>query len=312
MHTAIIVNPNAGALRRKPKLVEGLRAAQRDDTSVHITRSERELEEAAARAADRGATTVGVVGGDGTASLTLTAIARAYAGRKLPRIACLRGGTMNTVANSICGSAPNRPLELLARTQRAVKANGSVRVCRRPSLRVGQRLGFLFGTGVWYGYLAEYNQANGGQPTPLSAAAVLGRALASATVNGSLYTRLRQPQELAIQFAGEQWAALPYMTVCASTIAHAGLGFRPFHRAPATEAQFQIFAIKAPPSEVLRDLPSVWFGRGLRSTTAHDTTTTWAELRGPGTFGYAVDGDLGTAQDSLRLELGPVFEFLRI
>jgi hypothetical protein len=102
------------------------------------------------------------------------------------------------------------------------------------------------------------------------------------------------------------------MTVCASTIAHAGLGFRPFQRAVATEQEFQLVAIKGRARALLRDLPGVWLGRGLRPTTAHDTTTTWAELHAPGEFKYAVDGDLCSAQGSLRLELGPTFEFLRI
>ena len=279
---------------------------------MYVTRDARELEEASARAADRGATTIGVVGGDGTASMTLTAIERAYQGRRLPRIAFLRGGTMNTVANSITGPAPNRPLELLKRTLRAAKANGSVEVTRRPALRVGERLGFLFGTGVWSGYLAEYNQARGGQPTPLSAATVLGRALASAAMQGKTYERMRELQPLAVKFGEGAWPANAYMTICASTIAHAGLGFRPFHRAAATEQAFQIFAIRASAKDVLRDLPGVWLGRGLRPSTAHDTVTTWAELDGAGPFTYAVDGDLGSAQGSLRIELGPLFEFLRI
>jgi diacylglycerol kinase (ATP) len=310
--TAIIVNPHAGSLRRQPKLVESLRAVEGRDVSVFVTQDASELEEAAARAADRGATLIGVTGGDGTASMTLTAIERAYQGRKLPRIAFLRGGTMNTVANSITGGAPNKPVENLKRTIAAAKANGSMKVSRRPALRIAERLGFLFGTGVWHGYLAEYNQARGGMPTPVSAAAVFGRALASSALNGPMYRRMVETQQLAITHAEGDWPSFPYMTVCASTIAHAGLGFKPFHRATASEQAFQILAIRERPAVVLRDMPSVWLGRGLRPDTAHDTTTAWAELKCEGSFGYAVDGDLASAQGSLRIELGPTFEFLRI
>ena len=312
MSTAIIVNPNAGSLRRKPALIEGLRDANSADAPVFVTRDARELEEVAARAADRGIATIGIVGGDGTAAMTITAIWRAFEGRPLPRIAFLRGGTMNTIASSITGSAPNRPLELLKLTVIATKANGKSRLVRRPALRIGDRLGFLFGTGVWHGYLAEYNQSRGGQPTPFSAATVLGRALMSAARKGPMYTRMLEPTEVAINYAEGTWASQPYMTVCASTIAHAGLGFRPFHRTLATEQAFQLIAIKATPRDVLRDMPSVWLGRGLRPSTAHDTTTSWVELSAQGSFGYAVDGDLSAAQGTLRIELGPVFEFLRI
>jgi len=312
VHTAIIVNPNAGSIRRRPQLLESFRAHASGETSVHVTQDAGDLELAAARAADLGSTLVGVVGGDGTASMTLTALARAYEGRRLPRIAFLRGGTMNTVANSICGAARNRPLELLKRALRAAKANGQSPVHTRPTLRVGERLGFLFGTGVWSGYLAEYNQARGGQPTPLSAASVLGRALASAAVNGRTYERMLRATELSIALADARWDARAYMTICASTIEHVGLGFRAFHRARESADRFQILAIKGRAFDLMRDLPAIWLGHGMRADTAHAATTPWAELHAEGPFDYAVDGDLNTAKGSLRLELGPSFDFLRI
>jgi hypothetical protein len=72
-------------------------------------------------------------------------------------------------------------------------------------------------------------------------------------------------------------------------------------------------ALKGSAGDVLRDLPRVWLGRGFTKHTAYDTVTTWAELSAEaGNFGYSVDGDVATAQGTLRLELGPVFDFLRI
>src|SRR6516165_1310510 len=44
---------------------------------------------------------LGISGGDGTLHHTLTAMIKTYADQPLPRIAILRGGTMNTVANSL-------------------------------------------------------------------------------------------------------------------------------------------------------------------------------------------------------------------
>jgi diacylglycerol kinase (ATP) len=310
VHTAIIVNRHAGSLRRDPRLADRMRSVCGQQAALHVTHDLAALREAAEAAAREGASTIGIVGGDGTASATLTALWRAYGARPLPTIAFLRGGTMNTIASAI-GVARRGPLELLRRTLQATSHPNGHQVRQRPAMIIGDRLGFLFGTGVWYGYLAE-SYVNG-QPTYLTNASVLGRALASAAVNGRTYHRIFEPHALSVRFADGAWESRSYLTVAAGTVADAGFGFRPFHRAFDSQHRFQLFAIRGGAKDVLRDLPGLWVGRGLSADTALDTVTPWAELRShDGPFGYAVDGDLATAQETLRIELGPVFRFLRI
>lgn len=310
MHTAIIANSRAGALRRDPGLVDRMRALCESEATLHVTRDLGELQAAAEAAANAGASTLGLVGGDGTASATLTAIWRAYGDRPLPNVAFLRGGTMNTIAGSL-GISKRAPLGLLRRALEAARRPGEIPLRARPAMIVGDRLGFLFGTGVWYGYLHE-SYANG-QPTYLTNLSVLTRALASAAVEGATYRRIFEASALSVRFADGAWDPRTYLTVAAGTIADAGFGFRPFHRAFTSQHRFQLFAIRGGAKDVLLDLPGLWVGRGLSASTAHDTVTPWAELRShDGPFGYAVDGDLCTAQETLRLELGPVFRFLCI
>lgn len=311
VHTAIIVNRNAGSMRRDPKLADRMRSTCGRQATVHVTKDMVELREVCADAADRGVATVGVVGGDGTASATLTALWNAYGDRPRPKIAFLRGGTMNTVASSI-GITQRGPSGLLKRALCMLQKPERLRTRARPVMIIGDRLGFLFGTGVWHGYIAE--SYKDGQPSRMTNATVLGRVIASAAVQGETFARLFEPNQLSVRFAdGAAWEARSYLTVAAGTVADAGFGFRPFHRALGTEQAFQILALKGSAMDVLRDLPRVWFGRGFGRQTAYETTTAWAELRSTGgSFGYSVDGDVSTAQGSLRLELGPVFDFLRI
>jgi len=310
VHTAIIVNRNAGSMRRDPQLADRMRSDCGSQATVHLTSDLAELREVCADAAARGVSTVGVVGGDGTASATLTELWRAYGEQTRPQIAFLRGGTMNTVAGSI-GISQSGPSELLRRTLCALRQPDRLRTRPRPVMIIGDRLGFLFGTGVWYGYIAE--SYKDGAPTRMTNATVLGRVIASAAVKGETFSRLFSKTPLSVRFAGGSWEPRPYLTVAAGTVADAGFGFRPFHQALDTERAFQILALKGTAGDVLRDLPRVWFGRGFGHHTAYDVTTTWAELRAEsGSFGYSVDGDVSTAQGSLRLELGPVFHFLRI
>ena len=310
MRTAIIVNRNAGSMRRDPKLANRMKVLCGTHARLQVTHDASELCAAARDAAESGVSTVGILGGDGTASATLTALWRAYGERPLPKIAFLRGGTMNTVASSI-GITHRSPAALLARVLGMLRDEGRLKTRPRPVLMIGDRLGFLFGTGAWHGYIAE--SYKDGQPTRMTNATVLGRALASAAVQGETFTRILDATPLSVRFSGGTWEPRAYLTVAAGTVADAGFGFRPFHRALFTEGAFQILALKGNALDVLRDLPRVWFGRGFTRHTAYDTVTTWAELSAErGSFGYSVDGDVAVAQGTLRLELGPVFDFLRI
>src|SRR5258706_13720218 len=57
---------------------------------------------------------LGISGGDGTNHVTITGFLHVYAGMPLPQLAFLRGGTMNTVANSV-GVGRGKPEGLLGR-----------------------------------------------------------------------------------------------------------------------------------------------------------------------------------------------------
>src|SRR5260370_16317698 len=97
-------------------------------------------------------------------------------------VGLVRGGTMNTVANSV-GMARQSSERLLARLI-ADCASTNLERAERNVLRVTPEAsgtihyGFLFGTGVVHGFLAEYYR--GGNPTPLAALTTLARAIATA------------------------------------------------------------------------------------------------------------------------------------
>jgi diacylglycerol kinase family enzyme len=312
VQAAVIVNPNAGAVRRDPELAGRLQRVAGSRASLLLTGSAAELDEAAARLARQGVARVGIIGGDGTASITLTALWRAYAGQALPAIALLRGGTMNTVARSL-GVSGRDPVALLRRALAAWEAGPPPTYTARHALQIGDRLGFLFGTGVMYGWLAEYYARGKGQPTPFTAAHVFGSCVVSALMSGPTYRRIRGEDELEVRFDGGQWETRNYITIGAGTVAQAGLGFRPFYLAERDTRRFHLLAIKGDAADLARDLPSIWLGRGMRARTAYETATSWAELRSrKPSFGYFVDGDLLVAGSALRLQLGPLFRVLCI
>lgn len=305
---AIIVNRNAGGMRRDPALAQRLRTVADVEAGVYVTDDLSMLDKVCAQLAAAAVETVGIVGGDSTASLTLTAIARAYQGRELPQIALLRGGTMNTVASSL-GIRKRAPLLLLLRLLEMLRSPELRRVRCRPLMNVAGRLGFLFGTGVWYGYLAETYRR--GPPTLEINVKVLGHVALSAAAGGETIGRITHPVRVAVQTAQELWEAEPYLSVAAGTVPDVGFGFRPFHRAFEVDAGFQLLALHGSARDLLLALPGVWLGRGFNPRSAHQTITTRAELSPlEGVIDFSVDGDIDTVQGPLCIELGPRFEFL--
>ena len=72
-------------------------------------------------------------GGDGSASVTLSAFARVYAPATLPPVALLRGGTMNTVANG-CGVSRGSPDSLLSSLASRVHAGVALHSSARSTI----------------------------------------------------------------------------------------------------------------------------------------------------------------------------------
>jgi diacylglycerol kinase family enzyme len=306
---AIIVNRNAGELRRDARLIERLRQRAGPAAPVHVTDDLASLRALCARLAHEGVTTVGVVGGDGTASATLTALWQAWGDRPLPRIALLRGGSMNTVANSL-GTGKGTALSLIQRLLVVLRSPGLQRTQFRPVLRVSnERLGFLFGTGVWYGYLAEtYRDGPPSFPVYVS---VLTRLFASAAVNGAMVRRIVKPAPTSVRLRDGHWPLAPYLCIAAGTVADVGFGVQPFQHAFEQEDKFQLLAVHGSARDVLRSMPGLWRGRGLDDRTALQTLTDYAELQAEqGFIEYSVDGDIDTLRGPLTIELGPRFEFL--
>jgi diacylglycerol kinase (ATP) len=310
VNLAIIINPHAGAVRKAPTLPSRIARSVGAQASVHITPDLPALASVSAELAARDVRTVAILGGDGSASHALTALSRAYGGR-MPRVAFIRGGTMNTVANGL-GISRHGPEALARRACRAAR-EAHPRTLRRPALRVGERLGFLFGTGVFHGFMAEYYARGHGHPTPVTAATTLARCVGSSLVDGDTYGRVMKTPPLAVRFDHGRWPLAPYMTVAAGTVDQAGLGFRPFARSMREAGVFHLLAIHGSPMEVCRDLPRIWRGQGMRPATANEASAHFAEISSEGQpFGYSIDGDLETAPGSLRLAIGPTLEVLRI
>jgi diacylglycerol kinase (ATP) len=253
-----------------------------------------------------------ISGGDGTNHVTLTGFLDVYAGETIPRVALLRGGTMNTVANSV-GIGRGKPEGLLGRLVRdyALRANGPVADVERRVLRIAPAgggkasYGFLFGTGVVHGFLSEYYRH--GETTPLVAAKTLARAIASAVVRGPSIKRMARPFRGSVELeGGATWPERDYLAVAGGTIAHIGLSFKPFHRYAERPNTFHVLGIHASPLSFVRELPRIHRGDPMRPGKTLEALPGRMTVRSAdGVVRYMIDGDLHEHHGAVTVSIGP-------
>jgi hypothetical protein len=226
---------------------------------------------------------------------------------------------MNTVANSI-GVPPGKPDGLLQRLVNAYarRAVEPLHHAERYTMRVAPaqgdgggkaQFGFLFGTGVVHGFLAEYYGS--GEPSPFVALKILARASASAFVGGEMIRRMAAPFRGTVTLDdGTRWAERDYLAVAAGTIAQIGLDFKPFHRfderSPDGGGAFHVLGIHASPTAFVLELPRVHRGRPMRPGRAYDAVSTGMLVESTlGPVRYMIDGDLHVSESPVRVTMGP-------
>jgi hypothetical protein len=172
-------------------------------------------------------------------------------------------------------------------------------------LNAGGRYGFIFGTGAIYGFIAEYNSRE--ERSPLWAAQVLSRAIATSVVGKGTVARVSQRWEGEVRF--EDGSAFPdgdYFTIGASTCGQIGLGFKPFYRSGELPDRFHMLGIHCTTGQFIRSLPRIWRGVtiGGQHTYERLTERAWLHARHD-RFNYMLDGDLYECEGPLEVSCGP-------
>ena len=302
----VVVNPRSRRNLRDPLATTRLARQLGDHGLVREARSVDELRRIAEDFQRLHIDVLGISGGDGTNHVTITGFLDVYQGRALPHLAFLRGGTMNTVANSV-GIRRGRPEGLLGRLMRAYAERASMPLANveRHVMRIGKDFGFLFGTGVVYGFLGEYYRD--GEPSPLVAAKTLLRGVGSAIVQGEMIQRMAAPFRGSLTLGdGTEWPQRDYLAVAAGTIAQIGLNFRPFHRFDEKPNTFHLLGIHASPLQLAFELPRIWRAEPMRPGRTDEATVDRVTIRSAdGKLRYMIDGDLHEQSGELELSIGP-------
>jgi diacylglycerol kinase family enzyme len=302
----LLLSPRAKRHASDPDLGERLTRLVGDEGVVRTPRSLEQLAEVVAEFRRLGVDLVACAGGDGTNHVTVSRLVEAYGDAKLPYFAMLRGGTMNTVANSF-GIPHRRPDKLLSMYKHAYARRSlqPLRFVEPNLLKVGSHAGFIFGTGAIYGFIADYNQRE--DRSAGWAAQVLGRAIASAAVGGDAVGRVAQRWEGEVRFDdGSAFPERDYFTVGASSCGQIGLGFKPFYRSTELPDRFHMLGIHTSPGGFILGLPRVWMGQTLGGHKTYEKLTSRAVLVPKhGRVPYTLDGDVYEHHGELVVSSGP-------
>lgn len=312
----VILNPKSRRNLRDPRAATRLARKLGDHGIVREAHSIDELYRIAEDFKRLTIDVLGISGGDGTNHVTITGFINVYAGMALPQLAFLRGGTMNTVANSV-GVPPGKPEGLLGKLihSYAARATRPLANVERHVMRIGDDYGFLFGTGVVRGFLSEYYA--GGEPTPLVAAKTLSRAVGSSVIGGEMIKRMARPFRGTVSFddgkpsggAADRvvtWPERDYLAVAAGTIDQIGLNFRPFYRYDEQPARFHMLGIYTSPMGFVRELPRVWRAQPMRPGKTFEAVAARAVVRSAdGVMRYMIDGDLHENRGEVEVSVGP-------
>jgi diacylglycerol kinase family enzyme len=299
----LILNLQAHDTRLDPAVATQLAGIIGRDGRVTATHSLDELPRVCDDIAATCPETIAICGGDGTLHQTLTAMIASYGARPLPRIAILRGGAMNNVADAL--GIRGDTTELLRR----LLGRRDVVTIEQPVLRVGDRYGFFFGAGIVHGFLTAYYAT--GRPSPATAVRVLLRAAASGLVRGALAARMSRPIDATVVADGTRWRRSRFLALCASTTEHVGLGFQPFPRCREREDSFAVLGIATTFLGLLRRLPRIRAGRPLSGAGIVDDLACELAIDPDTPFGYTIDGDLYVATRPLTIARGPTLTVIR-
>ena len=308
----IITNPHSRRNRRYPERMRRLGYMLGQHDTYELTNRVEDVEAVARKFKENDIEILALNGGDGTNHVTLSTFIEVYGDKPLPKVALLRGGTMNTVSNGV--GIQGKPPRLLANLVEKYYTNQPFETTWRDILKVtdetGTRYGFIFGNGIVSNFLEIYYET--GNPSPATAARLLGQAIATLPVGGGeILDRIFRPFSASIELDVGLWQERDYLSVLASTQDQIGLGFRPFIRCQEKDHAFHLLGVIGGPMQVTSALPRIRLGLPVDEATILSTVSSRALFRSSEPIPYTIDGDLHCAESGeVCLETGPRVELI--
>ncbi len=296
----VVVNPHSKQYKDNPEKMKRLGFIVGDRGDFASTQDLRDIRVVAERFKERHIDILALGGGDGTNHRTLTTFIQIYGDKPLPKIAMLRGGTLNTVAFS-CG-VRGSPEKNLSNLLFKYHEDEEFETAQVTMMQINDYYGFIWGCGVIYRFMENYYAL--GQGSPLNAAWTLARAIGSAVVNGPFACKMFERMSGEVAVNETKWPFKNYSAIYAGSVEYLGLNFRVFYHARDPE-RFHAVGFSLPPRNVLPYVPMMFLGRpsGCPNLIEAAAEEMIVQLERPQP--YTIDGDMHEPADRFVIKTGP-------
>ena len=304
----VLVNPHASGNRRRPGRVERFRAIVGDDGEVVATRDLAHVDEVLAHFHEKRVDIIAVCGGDGSFYHVVSRVVKVWGADALPLLLPLRGGTINNLSRTI-RARRRRPESMLAHVVKDYRHGRTHEVTQRDLIAVnGTDYGYIVGAGLITNFLRLYY--SGRSPGPVSAFALLARLGVSNIFRTSLITGVVKPFDADVVCDGERVPFRAFTMILASTVAHIGLGVKPFYLSARKRGYFHLLAGPSTPGQLLGRLDRFFRGFPAGLETLHDTMARTVTIEFAEPTAYTINGELLEPVRKLELTPGPRVSFI--
>ena len=303
----IIANPYSKLNKRNPKRLALMKQIVGSQGNFIVTRSIKELHSQIKQLSSSHYDLIAICGGDGTISQTLSCIIKYYPENRLPKVAVLKGGTMNLIASQL--KINGGQIRIVKRFVKGLSKNKKFQTKSLNSLEVDGNIGFLYADGSAVRILKEFYRKKSGV---IGAAWLALRLVGSFIFKGPLIKKMIVSQGVNLD-TGSKNTELSTIGGFAGTITKLPLGFPLLPMAQKKKGHFQANFITCSPEKLLWQLPSIMLKHSRsESSKKFSICCREAKLSSEETIHYTLDGELFESNKPLRLKLGPKVDFVKL
>lgn len=303
----VIFNPNAKRYKKNPEKLKRMAFIIGEKASGKPTQDLADLHVVADEFKTKDIDILAISGGDGTIHCTLSAFLKVYGEKPLPKIALLRGGTQNNIANDFGIKGDTEQL----------LSNLLLRYHENPDVLVEKELRLMHftdaeGTSVYgtaFGALAGYNFMDHYYTIPslnklAAIRAAVGLAI-SALCNGRRARKVFERVDTEVLLEGAPWGFANHSGIAAGTVTMPGLNFRLFRHMRTQNEKFHLVLVSLTPRAAFFDVLPMGLGKAPTSEAVLETLALDVQFKFAKPVGYCVDGDMLAPTKDLRVRQGP-------
>ncbi|MEL6178331.1 MAG: diacylglycerol kinase family protein [Myxococcota bacterium] len=308
----IVTNPNSRRNRRYPERMRRLGYILGQDDVYEMTNRVEDVASVADEFKRNDIEILALNGGDGTNHVTLTTFIKVYGDKPLPRIAFLRGGTMNNISGSV--GVSGEPGRILLNLVERYYTGQEFDITERDMLKLidanSVRYGFIFGNGIIANFLEAYYQHR--NPSPFIAAKLIAQTIVSGVLGGDLARRVSRPVRVELEMDGIVRPLQNYGSIGVATIEQIGLGFRPFIYCEDSDGSFHVALFhNVGPTKLASQFGKIRVGQPADPRIVSNSSTQRLVIRAEEELLYTVDGDMHRSVGrELIIEAGPRIQII--